>query len=80
MLAKSLCFIKGTISPIIPFAKTNGKQLGMSAKELTLLLLTVFLCKYTKVVWLFKGKGFHNSFPRVQVDIKSKYFIPLVLK
>ncbi len=56
---------RGQYTPIIPFAKTNGTQLGMSAKELTLLLLIVFLCKYMKVLWLCKCKGFHNSFLRV---------------
>ncbi len=40
-------------------------QLGMSAQELTLLLLTVFLCKYTKVLWLCKSKGFYNFLMRV---------------
>ncbi len=45
---------------MIPFAKTNGPQLGMSAREITLLLFTVFLCKYTKVLWLCKSKGFHK--------------------
>ncbi len=51
---------------VIPFAKTNEPQLAMSARELTLLLLTVFICKYTKVLWLCKRKGFHNnSFLRV---------------
>ncbi len=28
-------------------------------------LSTIFLCKYTKVMWLCKSKGFHNSFLRV---------------
>ncbi len=32
------------------------------------LLLTVFLCKYTKVLWLCKSKGFHNSFLRVCIN------------
>ncbi len=61
----SLARVRGQYTPIIPFAKANGTQLGMSAKELTLLLLTVFLCKYTKVLWLCKSKGFHNYFLRV---------------
>ncbi len=37
----------------------------MSVREFTLLLSTTFLCKYTKVMWLCKSKGFHNSFLRV---------------
>ncbi len=50
---------------IIPFANTNGTQLAVSVQEFTLLLPTTFLCKYTKVIWLYKSKGFHNSFLRV---------------
>ncbi len=34
------------------------------------LLLTVFLCKYTKN--LCKSKGFHNSFLRVYVPCKER--------
>ncbi len=37
-----------------------GPQVCMSAWELTLLLLTVFLCKYTKVMLLCKSKRFNN--------------------
>ncbi len=43
----------------------NGTQLAMSVREFTLLLSTIFPCKYTKVMWLCKSKGFHNSFLRV---------------
>ncbi len=56
---------RGQQTPIIPFAKTNGTKLAMSAQEFTLLLSTIFLCKHTKVMWLCKSKGFHNSFLRV---------------
>ncbi len=62
---------RGQHTPIIPFAKTNGTQLGMSARELTLLLLTVFLCKYKKVLWLCKTKGFNNFLMRVQLSVAS---------
>ena len=66
MLAESLCFTKGTVYPYYSlWKKTNGPQLGMSARELTMLLLTVFLCKYMKVLWLCKSKGFHNLLLRV---------------
>ncbi len=66
---KSLtCFVRtkprGSVVITNPLA-SRMSQLGMSAEELTLLLLTVFLCKYTKVLWLCKSKGFHNSFLRV---------------
>ena len=56
---------RGQWTPIIPFAKTNGTQLAVSVWEFTLLLSTIFLCKYTKVMWLCTSKGFHNSFLRV---------------
>ncbi len=65
---------RGQYTPIIPFAKTNGPQPGMSVHKLTLLLLTVFLCKYKKVLWLCKSKGFHNFLMRVILLMTSYYF------
>ena len=46
----------------------------MSARDLTLLLSTVFLCKYAKVLWLCKSKGFHDFLMRVHTikDIGQK--------
>ncbi len=60
---------RGQLTPIIPFAKTNGTQLAMSVREFTLLLPTIILCKYTKVMWLYKSKGFHNYFLRVKDQV-----------
>ncbi len=70
-------FAKGIIGIDCPFGKTKGTQLAMSVQEFTLLLSTIFLCKYTKVMWLCKGKGFHNSFLRVKVPVMPGYPVTL---
>ncbi len=54
---KSLsCFVR---------TKPSGSVVITKPLALRMSLCAVFLCKYTKVLWLCKSKGFHNSFLRV---------------
>ena len=38
-------------------------------------VLTVFLCKYTKVLWLCRSKGFHNFLMRVCENHATLYIL-----
>ncbi len=72
---KSLnCFVSTNPRGCVVITKPLASRMSLCAKELTLFLLTVFLCKYTKVLhvlWLCKSKLFHNSFLRVWPRICS---------
>ncbi len=51
MLAESLSFTKGTVITYYSLCKNEWNTTCLSVREFTLLLLAVFICKYTKVLW-----------------------------
>ncbi len=56
-LLNHFVFPRGQHIPVIVFVKANGTQLGMSAKDLTLLLLTIFV-NTQKFCGFAKANGF----------------------